>query len=80
MPKRDAWSRSMVRGQHAAARLLIRSDVAQHRQLLQFGEQLRGPVVEFVDVRILQRVLIWVSRGAAADIEILRGLQEQRRA
>src|ERR1700687_3544685 len=67
-------------GQHAAARLLIRGDVAQHRELLQFSEYLRSPLVELIDVGILQRVLILSARLAAAYVEILCGLQEQRRA
>ena len=46
---------------------------------MQFREQLRRPFVELVDVRILQGVLILRARGAAADVEVLRRLQEQRR-
>ena len=80
----DAEARRLVaidgERQHAAAGLLIRRHVAQHRELLQFGEQLRRPVVELVDVRVLQGVLVLRSGSSAAHVEILRGLHEQRRS
>ena len=60
--------------------LLVGGDVAQLRQLLQLRQQPRRPVVELVDIRVLQRVLVLRARQAAADVEVLRGLQEQRRA
>ncbi len=69
-----------VERQHAAAGLLVRGHIAQHGQLLQRRQQLRRPLVELVDVRILQRVLILGARGAAADVQILRRLHEQRGA
>ena len=63
--------------QHAAGGLLVGGHVAQHGQLLQLREQPRRPVVELIDVRILQGVLILRARGAAAHIEVLRRLHEQ---
>ena len=44
---------------------------------LQLVEHLRRPGVELVEVGVLQRVLVLRARGAAADVHVLRRLQEQ---
>ena len=67
-------------GHHRAARLLVGCDVAQLRQFLQLRKQSRRPIIELVKVRILQRVLVLRTRGAAADVDILRRLQKDRGA
>src|SRR5579862_1640511 len=66
--------------QHRAVGLLIGCDVLQLRQRLQLRQQFRRPLVQLVEIGILQRVLILRARCSAADIEILRGLEKKRRA
>ena len=51
--------------------------LAQHRQTLQLLEELRRPLVEFVQVGVLQRVLEFGLGDATADTDVLRGGQEQ---
>ena len=48
--------------------------------VLQLLEHLRRPRVQLVEVGVLQRVLELRARRAAADVDVLRGLQEQPRA
>ena len=80
MPKRAAWSRSMTSDSFGAVVLLIGGDIAQLRQLLQRRQQPRRPGIELVEIGVLQRVLILRARRAAAHVDVLRGLQEQRAA
>ena len=70
----------MIERERRSRGLLVRGDVLQFGQGLQFGEQLGRQVVEFVEIGILQRVLILRARGAAADGHVLRRLQKQLRA
>ena len=81
MPKRAAWSRSIVERQHAAAGLLVRGHVAQHAAASaaapsSFGAQ------SFSSSMSESCSVYWycVRVGAAADVQVLRRLQEQRRA
>ena len=57
MPKREAVSRSIVSVSVGAGGLLVGGDVAQLRQRLQLGQDLRRPGVELVEIGVLQRVL-----------------------
>ncbi len=66
--------------QGRAARLLVGRHVAQLRQGPELVEDLRRPVVQLVEVGVLQGVLVLGARLASADIDVLRGLQEQARA
>ena len=80
----DAEARGLVavdgERQCGAARLLVAGDIAQLRQRLHLGEDLRGPRVELAQIGVEQRVLILRAGQPAADIDVLRHLQEQCRA
>ena len=61
--------------------LLVAVDVGEHGGLLlQRGRDLRRPFVELLQRGSLQGVLILRVAGAAADADVLHGLQEQRGA
>ena len=66
--------------QGRARRLLVGGHVAQLGSDLELLEHLRRPLVELVEVGVLQRVLELRARGAAADVDVLRRLHEQPRA
>ena len=80
MPKRAAWSRSIVERERRAVGLLIRGDVAQLRAALPACRAASAPTVQLVDVGVLQRVLELRAGQPAADVDVLRRLQEQRDA
>ena len=62
--------------QSRAAGLLVARDVLQQRRRPStLGEQLRPPGVDFVDVDVLQCVLVLRSRQAAAELNVLHRLQ-----
>src|SRR6202022_1451541 len=44
-------------------------------QCPQLAEKTLRPDIQFVDIRILQRILVQTSANAAADRDVLRGLQ-----
>ncbi len=60
--------------------LLVAVDVGEQGLVLQRGRDLRRPFVELLQRGALQRVLILRVAGAAADANVLHGLQEQRRS
>ena len=78
---RDAIARSLVpvdgQGQSRAGGLLVGRDVPQFGQRLHLFEQPRRPGVEFVEVWILQRILKFRARRAAADADVLCGLKKE---
>ena len=76
MPKRAAWSRSMVMRRGGAADLLVGRDVAQHGQLAQLVQYLRRVGQEFIQIGILQRVLEFGLRDAGADTHVRDSLHE----
>src|SRR5260370_40665915 len=77
----DAKARRLVavdgQGEGRAAGLLVARDVAKFWQRLQLVEDLRRPLVQFVEISVLQGVLILRSRRATADIDVLRRLQKE---
>ena len=62
-----------------AAILLVGVHVLQPGQFLHVGEQDRSPLVQVFDVVGLNRVLVERGTGAAADADVLRGLQKRLR-
>ena len=82
--RRDAVARGLVAiDVERQGRAWVCWSVATSRnsgRLLQLVQDLRRPVAEFVEIGILQRVLELRARRAAADVDVLRGLQEQPRA
>ncbi len=60
--------------QRGALGLLVGGDVAQLRQLLHRGQDLRRPLVQLVEIGILQREFELRARGAAAEAHVLGGL------
>src|SRR6185437_11608863 len=57
-----------------ALRLLVGGDVAQLRQRLHLGEDLRRPLVELGEVGVLQREFELGAGGTAAETDVLRRL------
>src|SRR5258707_11554418 len=66
-----------LEGQGGAACLVIGCNVPEFGQSLQFRVNSGAPLIKLPNVGVLQRVLVERSRRTAADIDILRGLQEQ---
>ena len=60
--------------------LLVGGDVAQLGHGAHAREQLRRPGVQLVQVFVGERVLILRGAAAAADLDVLLGLQEERGA
>ena len=77
---REAVTRSITSAAARPAVLLVGGHVAQFGNLLQFGDELRGPYVQFVQVRIFQRVLILRAAHAVFHRQILHRLHVQRDA
>ena len=82
-------------GQNAEARRLIAIDadgklrravlqvargVGKLGQRLKLGENLRRPVIELGEIGVLERVLILAAADAAADGDVLRGLEHEAHA
>ena len=80
MPKRAAWSRSMVSVSVVALGLLVGRDVAQFGSVFSLSRIFGAQLVQLVEVGVLQRVLVLRARRAAADVDVLRRLQEELRA
>ena len=74
MPSRDAVTRSIIERDRARARLLVGGHVFQLGQLLQFGDKLVGPLVQFVRVGIFKRVLVLRAAHAIVDRDVLHRL------
>ena len=64
-------------GDGARAGLLIGGDIFEFRQLLQLVDELVGPLVQLVDVRIFERVLILRAAHAVVDGDVLHRLHVQ---
>ena len=47
------------------------------RQRFQLGEDFRRPLIELVEIGVLQRILEERAAGPPADVDVLRRLQEQ---
>ena len=58
-------------------RLLIGGDIFQFRQLLQPADEAVGPVIQFIRVRIFERVLVLRAAHAIVHRNILHRLHEQ---
>ena len=86
---------SITSRQNAEARCLIAIDadgklrrvvlqvargVGELGQGLKLGENLRRPVIELGEIGVLQRVLILAAADAAADGDVLRGLEHEAHA
>src|SRR5215831_17281030 len=82
--RRDAEARRLVAVDGDLELRGVRQEIARHvgelRQRAHLLEQLLRPFVELGDVGVLQRVLKTGAGNAAADGDVLRRLQEQRRA
>lgn len=63
-----------------AKRLLVARDIPQFGQSLQLRQDQRGPMIQFRDVGMLQRILILGAARPSADIQLLRRLHEKRHA
>ena len=63
-------------GEGGALGLLVGGDVAELWKRLEFLKNLRRPLVQFVEVGILQRVFELRARGASAEADVLRGLHK----
>ena len=55
----------------------VAGDVGQLRHCLEFFEELLRPLVQFVDIAVLQGVLKAAAGDTRADIDVLSRLQEQ---
>ena len=66
--------------QRGAVGLLVGRDVAQFRQRLHLGQDLRRPVVQLVEIGVLQRELELRARRPAAEPDVLRRLHVESRA
>ena len=77
----DAVARGRVavdrQRQRRALGLLVGGDVAQLRQCLHLGQDLRRPFVQLVEIGVLQRVFELRPRRPAAEPDVLRRLQEE---
>ena len=60
--------------------LLVGRDIAKYREPLHSGEDFGRPLVQFVEVGVLQRKFELRSRGAAAETHVLRRLHVEFRA
>ena len=81
MPRRDAVSRSIVERHLEARALLVAGHVAELGQRLQLASSIFGrPLRELVGVGVLEGVLVLRAAGAAVDLEVLHGLQVERRS
>ena len=60
-----------------AVGLLVGRDVAQLRQRLHLGQDLRRPLVQLGEIGVLQRELELGARRPAAEPDVLRRLHEQ---
>ena len=74
MPRRDAVTRSISSEIARRAGLLIGGYVLQLGQLLELGDKLAGPLLQFVGVGIFQRVLILGAADAIVDGDVLHRL------
>jgi hypothetical protein len=63
--------------QGRASGLLVGCDIPQLRQRLQLVEDLGRPLVQLIQIGVLQRILILRTCQAAADIDVLRHLQKE---
>ena len=77
---REAVTRSMTSCAGQSLRLLIGGHVAQFGNRFQFVDEFGGPEVQFVGIRIFQRVLILRAADAVFDRQILHRLHVQRDA
>ena len=66
-----------VQMQRASARLLVGGHILQFRQLLQLRDKLVGPLIQFVDVRIFERVLVLRTAHAIIHRDVLHRLHVQ---
>ena len=80
MPKRLAAVAVDVEGGGRRLGLLVRGDVLELGQFLQLGHQPRGPAIELVEVVVRQGILELGAGRAAADVDVLVGLQHAERA
>jgi hypothetical protein len=64
--------------QGVAAGLLIGRNVSELRQRFQLAKDLGSPLVEFVQIRVLQRILVKCPCRPPTNVDVLRRLQEQR--
>ena len=64
-------------GQRCAAGLLVGGDAGELGQRFQLVVDFRRPLVDLVEVGVLQRVLEQRPAEPSADIDVLRGLKEQ---
>ena len=53
---------------------MIGRDIAQLRKLSEFLDNLLGPVIQFISIRVLERVLVLRSAHAVFDGEVLHRL------
>ena len=60
--------------------LQVARGVGELGQGLELGEDLRRPFVELGEIGVLKRVLILAAADAAADGDVLRGLQHEAHA
>ncbi len=67
-------------GRLRAVRLLVGGHVAELRQRLHFRDELRRPLVQFVGIRVFERVLILRAAHAVFHRQILHRLHVQRDA
>ncbi len=77
MPRREAVGRSNT-SSPGALRLLIARNIGECGQLLQFGEHLRGIGIQFVGIRVFQRVLELSAADAVVHGQILHRLHVKR--
>ena len=80
MPSREAVARSMI---SETARPPVCWSVAtssSSRQRFQFRDKAIGPVIEFIGIRIFERVLILGAAHAVVDRDVLHRLHEERDA
>ena len=80
MPRRDAVCAVVDQRGFQAVVLLVAVHVGQPGQLLHLLQQNRAPLRQVLQVVALKRVLILRVALAAADAQILAGLQKYRRS
>ncbi len=80
MPKRRS-AVAVDREDGARGRVLqVARHVGELGQLLEAREQARRPVVQLVEVGVGERVLVLRAGEATADVDVLAGLHQERRA
>ena len=80
MPKRDAVTRSIMSETALAPGLLVRSDIFKLRQFLELGDKAIGPVIELIDVRIFERVLVLSPADTVIHGDVLHRLHVELHA